>query len=226
MKNENKVVTSAQSLEYANWQQADLAIILTGDIRHPWKSVYGFSMIAAQLAAGQPLLLHSREDEVFDLLAKLNELLGDPDSLNQAHKLLKKLEQETRQKVSSLIEVEQQSLTVDATAGVLEVAEQILTQPSRQSKADRLADILSPDQPGQEISGKSKMLARLQVLIPALEKVKDKGYHVVVFDKRRKPIRRPANQETAAGLMPVQYHLTLWSYLVVRNDNGQSAGWN
>ena len=95
MRNENKVVTSAQSLEYANWQQADLAIILTGDIRHPWKSVYGFSMIAAQLAAGQPLLLHSREDEVFDLLAKLNELLGDPDSLDQAHKLLKKLEQES-----------------------------------------------------------------------------------------------------------------------------------
>ena len=226
MRKENKVVTSAQSLEYANWQEADLAIIHTGDIRHPWKSVYGFSMIAAQLAAGQPLLLHSREDEVFDLLAKLNELLGDPDSLNQAHKLLKKLEQETRQKVSSLIEVEQQPLSVDATAGVLEVAEQILTQPSRQSKADRLADILSPDQPGQEISGKSKMLARLQVLIPALEKVKDKGYHVVVFDKRRKPIRRPANQETAVGLMPVQYHLTLWSYLVVRSDNGQSAGWN
>jgi hypothetical protein len=57
----------------ATWKDAE-APIYPGDICHPWKSVYGFSKTAGQLATGQALTLHCREDEATGYLAKLNTL--------------------------------------------------------------------------------------------------------------------------------------------------------
>ncbi|RME98130.1 MAG: hypothetical protein D6768_18060 [Chloroflexi bacterium] len=60
------------------------------------------------------------------------------------------------------------------------------------------------------------MLARLNRMMPALDKIKDTGFKVVVADQRRQ----------SPGGLAVRQHLTLWSYLVVRSDDGQSAVWN
>ena len=109
-----------------------------------------------------------------------------------------------------------------------------------QTVASRLENFLTPNKPADEIAGVSILLARLQRLISALEQVEDDGLHVVVCDRRRQPAR-PALETrrhepilgsgskstlTAGFLLPTRYHLTLWSYLIIRNNNGQSAIWN
>ena len=226
MKNEYKAVTTTQSLINDRWRQANLTTTFARDIHKPWRSVYGFPMMAARLAARYPLVLHCREDESFALMTKLNDLLENPESLGQAYKLLTLLEQEVHQQVSRLIEIEQKPITADEIAGLVEAAEQCLTEHLVQTKTDRLASMFTPNIPGQQLRGKSKMLARLQQLNPVLESVKDKGFRVIVFDKRRKAMRPHNNSETATGLKPVQYHLTLWSYLLVRGDHNQSRVWN
>jgi hypothetical protein len=240
MKNEFKVGTTTSLLTPVNREHADRAIIYTGDIRNPWKSVYGFPTTAATLAAGREMILHCREDEIFDLLAALNDLLADPKSLNWSLELLKELQQETLQKLVRLIKIEKQPLTENETLGLLEDIEHFLVNSSMQTVASRLENFLAPNKPADEIAGVSKMLARLQMLISALEQVKDDGLHVVVFDRRRQPARpvlearrhepilRSSGKSTltAGFLLPTQDHLTLWSYLVVRNNNGQSAIWN
>lgn len=74
----------------------------------------------------------------------------------------------------------------------------------------------------------------------ALAAVKDRGFRVVVFNRRRQP-QRPAleaqryrpiihdGQPTglnAGFLLPDSHHLTLWAYQLQRNDQGQSVIWN
>jgi hypothetical protein len=240
MKNELKVVTTVSMFTLATWDHAHQATINAGDIRCPWKSVYGFALIAAQLAANQALVLHCREDEAFDLMAKLNALLKRPEVLSRTYKLLKTLEQETRQKLARLTEMEEQPLTESEIPGLLEDTEQILVESSERTVASRLESILSPNKPVEEITGLSKMLVRLRVWISALKKIKDQGMHVVVYDRRRQPYRpalkarrnEPILQDgkqstlTAGFLLPAKYHLTLWAYLVVRSDDGQSTIWN
>jgi hypothetical protein len=175
-------------------------------------------MMAAQLAARCPLALHYREDEELKLMARFNDLLGNPESLGRAYKLLTLLEQEVHRQVSRLIDIEQETITADETTGLVEAAEQSVTEHLAQTKIDRLGNMLSPNIPAQEVRRKSKMLARLQELNAVLESVKNKGFRVIVCDKRRKPIRSHSNKEMANGLRPVQYHLTLWSYLLIRSD--------
>ena len=211
--------------------------LYAGDIYHPWHSVHGFAVTAARLAAGHNLLLSCREDEVFDLMARLNALLARPEAIERALNMLMELEQQTFQKLRRLLELEDQPISEAETAELIESVEQLLAEPGT---GDRLEEMLSPNQATDEIAGLRKMLSRLQVLIPALEKVKESGFHVVVHDRRRQPAR-PAlesrrnealNNNGKAGdlpggfLMPPAYHLTLWNYLVVRSDSGQSTVWN
>ncbi len=239
MKNEFKTIYPSSLFTLTNWEHTDLTTFYAGDIRHPWKSVYGLPTTIARLAANQKLILHCREDEVFNLLTTLNDLLANPESLNQAYMLLKTLEKATHQELLRLIEL-QQPLAKSEIPGLLEQVEQILIKPSPQTVAGRLEIVLSPNQPVKKIAGVSTMLARLQILILALNKVKDQGFRVVVRNKRRQPARptlearrnepiRPEGQQstlTAGFLLPAKYHLTLWAYLLVRSDNGQSTVWN
>ena len=241
MNTELNVMTNTSLFAPVEWKDTDKAVIYAGDIRHPWQSVHGFAMTAARLAANQELVLHCREDEVLGLLAKLNDLLAQPEVLNRTYTWLKKLDQEMLQKLSRLLEFEAQSIGDDETSDLLAQVEQFLTEPAQeQTAADRLQAVLSPNKPVEEIAGLRKMLARLQLLISTLERVKDQGFHVVARNRRRQP-KRPAlearreelilqdGQPTAlaAGfLQPPSYHSTLWSYVVVRGSAGQSAVWN
>jgi len=211
-----------------------------GDIRRPGRSVYGFATAAARLAAHQPLLLHCREDELFDLLARLNTLLARPDALDRAYALLNRLQAQTRQKLVRHLELEQQPMSQSEAEKLVTELEQALAQPAPQTVDARLEAILSPQTPGHEIAGLKTMLARMQVFVPALAAVKDNGFHVVVQDKRRQPAHpalearrgQPVQLDgepatfPAGFLFPPKYHLTLWTYLIVRSDHGQSAVWN
>jgi hypothetical protein len=105
---------------------------------------------------------------------------------------------------------------------------------------DRLEKILTPNRVVTEKGGVQKMLARLERLVPAIEQIKDQGCHAVVRDRRRQPqhpsVEDRRNQPLyfkgqpaaipAGFLYPPKHHLTLWAYLVVRSDAGQSAIWN
>lgn len=223
-----------------NPQPNRLNTLAAADIRQPWRSVYGFPLGAAQLAAGQPLLLHCREDEVFDLLASLNSLLGQTEVLHRAYSLLKRVEEQTRQKLLRRLELEQQPISDSEVSELMASLEQALAQPKLQTTSSRLESILAAPTTGQEAAGLKTMLDRMQSPVSALAAVKDKGFHVVVQDRRRLPARpalearraeavRLAGQPTAipAGfLLPPRYHLTLWSYLIGRSDRSQSAVWN
>lgn len=239
--NESKIValTGAQ-FQLADWTSGSQATLTAGDIRQPWKSVYGFATTAARLAANQPLTLHSREDELFALVAGLNELVARPEVLNRAFEMLKKLEDETLQKLARLVQLEDQPVDINEAPDLIAQAEQWVNGTSPDNTADRLAEILAPDQPTAEIAGLRTMAARLQRLISALEAVKDQGFHVVVFDRRRQPARpavearrnEPIHRDgeptalPAGFLQPLTYHATLWSYVVARSDRGQSTIWN
>lgn len=210
------------------------------DIRHPWRSVYGFPVAAARLASHQPLTLHCREDEVFNLLASLNRLLAQPQVLNQIYALLVQLQAETRQKLIRRLELEQQSISHSEALNLVAELEQALAHPAPQTVATRLETILSPAIPGHEMAGLKTMLARLHHLLPALAAVKDSGFHTVVQNRWRQPAHpalegrrdEPVQQEgqptkfRAGMLLPIKYHLTLWAYLIVRNDQGHSPVWN
>ena len=78
---------------WTGWNRPELALIAEMDIHQPWKSVYGFPMTAAKLAAGQEMIFHAREEGVFEHLQRLNDLLASPQCLNRAYGLLAQLEQ-------------------------------------------------------------------------------------------------------------------------------------
>lgn len=222
------------------FQRNPLDTLPGGDIRQPWRSVYGFPMAAARLAANQPLMLHSREDEVFNLLASLNRLLARQETLNQAYAMLKRLETETQQDLIRRLALEQEAISEEESLALISEVEQALAQPAPQTVGTRLETILSSPTSGQEAAGLKRMLARLQGLMPALAAVKEQGFHVVVQDRGRQPARpalearrhesiRLAGQPTtipAGFLLPATYHLTLWAYRIGRSDRGQSAVWN
>ena len=65
-------------LTFDDWERPNQPTFCASDLTDPWRSVYGFPLLAAQLAANQKLLLFCREDEVFGLLTKLNTLLACP----------------------------------------------------------------------------------------------------------------------------------------------------
>lgn len=219
------------------WNNTEQHTLYVGDIYHPWHSAHGFAVTAARLAAGQSLILNCREDEVFDLMARLNALLARPEAIERACSLLAELEQQAFQKLRRLLDLEDQPISEAETTELIESLEQLLAEPTI---ADRLEESLASNQAVEEIIGLRKMLARLQVLIPALEKVKGSGFHVVVRDRRRQHVRpgletrrteiidnKGTGDNLPAGfLLPAAHHLTLWNYLVVRSDGDQSAVWN
>lgn len=222
-----------------SWPYGKQDIIYSGDIRHPWKSVFGFSLTTAKLAAHQKLALHCREDEIFELMAKLNNLIERPRVINRTYTWLKLLEQQHYHKLAGLIELKEKPVTEAETAQLLETVDEILSENTNEATADRLREVLAPNHSVEEIAGLRKMLAKLQLLIPAVEQVKERGFRAVVFDRRRQPLR-PAwevhrhksilqnGQQTdfTAGLfLPRRHHLTLWNYLIIRSE-GQSTIWN
>lgn len=221
-------------------QASRVETVAADDIRQPWRSVYGFPMTAARLAANQPLILHCREDEVFDLLASLNRLLVQPETLNRVYAMLNELQSQTRQKLIRRLELEQEPISQNESLKLISDVEQALTQPATQTVAERLETLLASPTSGHEIAGLKTMLARLQALVSALAAVKDRGFHVVVQDRRRQPAHpalearrdepvqlddRPTTWQ-AGLLFPPKYHLTLWAYQIGRSDRGQSAVWN
>lgn len=221
-------------------QQSECATIYGGDIRQPWKSVYGFSMTAARLAVGEQMVLSCREDEVFDYLAQLNELLESPESLSRAYGLLVKLAQATRQKFERLLQLRDEPLSEEYLPALLAEVEELLAGPNEQTVADRLACLLSPNEPAQEIVGLGKMLARLRRVMVGLERVKDCGFKVTVIGRQRQPLRpnlEARRNEAIPGagqsghvpagfVLPMQYHRTLWNYRVVKYEGGQLVAWN
>ncbi len=236
----NLTVNTNSLLKPANWTDTNQSLMSAGDIRHPWKSVYGFATSAARLAANQGLILHCREDEVFDLLTELNELLGQPEVLNRASTMLRELEVEKLQKLARLVNIQEQPVSASEATALVEQMEWFLVKSAEETVANRLAETISPHQPADEISGLRKMVSRLQTLMSGLEKVKDHGIHVVIQDRRRQPARpalearrnEPIFSDTqpkalpAGFLLPTRHHATLWAYVVVRSDKGQSTIWN
>ncbi len=238
--NETSDVLSGLYHTVPDWSRQARATIYTGDIRSPWKSVYGFPMTAARLANGQKLVLHCREDEVFDYLTQLNALLESPEALNQVCHLLNKLARATRQKLDRRLQLREQPLSDSEIPDLMTAVEDILDSSTPDTVAERLACLLSADDPTHEIVGLGKMLSRLRRVMVGLDKVKDWGFRVVVLDRSRQPQRpnlaaRRIEATPAEGQppgiapnfsAPVQFHLNLWSYLVAKSDRDQSVGWN
>ena len=195
------------------------------DLRHPGKSVYGFPLTAARLAADQVAIMSCREDEVFDTIGRLNDLLGSREHLNQAYRLLQRLAEEQQKKLAQLLDLSEQPLNKNEIPDLIARVEESLHNPAAQTVSDRLDSILSPAGPTQEIAGLGKMVSRLQSVMVALNKVKDRGFKVVVVDRRRQ-LKRPAAVAGPSSAALVEYHLTLWTYRLVRSDQGQSAIWN
>jgi len=222
------------------WEIAKQATIYPGDIYQPWRSPHGFPVTAARLAAHQKLTLYCREDEIFDLIAQLNKLLNQA-ALNQAYKMLQHLEEQTLQKLVHLIQTREQLSPPDDNAETKEKVEQNpATPPPSETVTNRVAHELSPDQPTEEITGLREMLARFEGWLATLEAAKAQGFRVVVQDRRRQPTHpvlharrnetivqagKPVDLKTSF-LLPTRYHLTLWAYVINRNDQGQSLIWN
>jgi hypothetical protein len=242
MKHEFYTDTAAPSIFSSHqWSNADFATLSASDITNPWRSVFGFPMNAARLAAGQPLLLHGREDEIFELMVKLNELLANPAVLNQSFQRLDELKSATESKLARLREIEEKPISEEEIEELVAAIEaHINSENSKMAVLDRLEEILKPNQEGDEKVGLQKMLSRLEVSMAALVKVKDQGFHVVVVSRKRQP-SRPALEaqrykpivhqgqptDLAAGfLLPASYHLTLWTYVIARSDGGQATVWN
>ncbi|MBE7553353.1 MAG: hypothetical protein HS126_19960 [Anaerolineales bacterium] len=216
------------------------ATLQVADIRRPWKSVNGFSVSAARLAARQRLILHCREDEVLELIGTLNNLLASPEVLDQAFERLHFLERQTRQKVAGLIALKDQPLNEHDLDGLLEDIGAFLARSAEPTTASRLKEAFAPNHPVSEMAGSVRMLWRLQLWLAALKRVKKQGFHVIVYDRFRRPDRptlearrnEPILQNgqltvlPAGFLQPPRYHLTLWAYLVVRSGHSQSRIWN
>jgi hypothetical protein len=228
-------------LATSSWDVAGQTSIDPADIRQPWRTGYGFPLTAVQLAANHNLLLHCREDEVFELMAGLNELLADPAALNRAYTWLQQLEQDTRASLAQLRRIEAQPVSQAEIPELVAYAEQLLTEPvPPHTPIDRLESLLLPGRPAGQMAGLMQILWRFQVWLPALEKIKDRGFRAVVFDRRRqaaRPALEARRNETigqdeqpgrlkAGFLLPTRYHLTLWAYLVCRSDAGQASVWN
>lgn len=241
MNSEFQTTVTPSLFSGGTWDPAGYAPLGAEDIRHPGKSVYGFSANAARLAAGQPLILHCREDEVFDLLAKLNDLLGNPAILNKAYRQLVELKEVTEQKLARLSELEAQPISEAEISEIVETIETYLTaERSSHTVLDRLEQILTPNRAFDEKEGLQTMLDRLEDTMTALAAIKERGFRVVAFNRRRQPQRpvlegqrnrsiihdgRPTGLN-AGFLLPDSYHRTLWVYHLERNDQGQSAVWN
>ncbi len=206
--------------------------IYPGDLRRPWQSVYGFALIAAQLAAGQKLILHCREDEIFEYLATLNHLLKCPPALSRAYCRLKALEAETLARLACLsaLETQPQHPTFVDPASALPGSTTHTGAECPDNTADRLTET---------IARLTQMLLRHRVFLAALAEVKDTGFHAIVIDRRRQPSRPGLEARRyepillngkptplpAGFLFPAAHHLTLWGYLVARSE-GQSTVWN
>lgn len=223
----------------AEWHQPDQAILCTYSILKPWGSVYSFSTAAAQLAANQKLLLHCREDEVLSLLERLNALLNCRQALNRAYLQLLLLEKATVKKLICLLEREKQLVEARHNTNTLQVESAPVDSGQAQFK-NKLEQFLIPQNSFHEIAGLKKMLTRLEQWLPALNQVKEQGFHVIALDRRRQPYRPAlearrydpilldgtASALQAGYLQPIRHHQTLWAYLIVRSDTGQSVLWN
>jgi hypothetical protein len=235
-----RVATSASLFAPASETPSHEAILQVDDIRQPWKSVNGFSVSAARLAACQRLILYCREDEALELIAGLNNLIASPDALNQAFERLHFLERQTRQRVAGLIALKDQPLTEHDIDRLLEDIGEFLAKSAVPTLAGQLKEALAPNHPVSEMGGSVRMLFRLQVWLAALKRVKNEGFHVIVYDRYRRPDRPalearrnepilqngPLTALLAGFLQPPRYHLTLWAYLVVRSGSSQSRIWN
>ncbi|GIK38627.1 MAG: hypothetical protein BroJett011_24600 [Chloroflexota bacterium] len=200
----------------------------------------GFSVSAARLAARQRLILYCREDEALALIAELNNLLASPQVLDQAFGRLHFLERQTRQKVAGLMALKEQPLTEHDIDRLLEDIGEFLAKSVEPTTASRLREALAPNHPVSEMAGSIKMLFRLQVWLAALKRVKKQGFHIIVYDRYRRPDRptlearrnEPVLQNgqvtalPAGFLQPPRYHLTQWAYLVIRSSRCQSRIWN
>jgi hypothetical protein len=227
-----KTTTLTVRLTLNAWPESSPLLICAGDIRRPWQSVYGFPTVAARLAVHQSLFLPAREDEIFGLLARLNGLTACPQALNQAYLGLNALAGDTCDRLARRLpteefpECEGESAPAAAT--------------SDQQVADRLKQLLTPDDPLQEMAGLVRQLARLLPLLRGLRTAKEQGFSVVVYDRRSLP-RRPALEARrnepvhlagrptalpAGFLLPPATHRTLWAYRLVRSERDQSAVWN
>ncbi|MCB0209087.1 MAG: hypothetical protein KDJ52_07150 [Anaerolineae bacterium] len=239
----NKMQTETNSSLFSTgaWAYSNSATLYNRDIHQPWKSAYGFAVSAARLAAGQPLVLHCREDEIFENMAALNTLLKHPVVLQRAAAMLINLKEASEQKLERLVEIEEQPISESQLADIIQAVEEFLTTDRAELTVfDRLEESLIPPHIGDEKVGLQKMVDKLEGMIAALEQVKATGFHVVVQDRRRQPARPALEmqqseaaqhngqsaQHSAGLVLPTQYHLTLWSYAVVRNDHGQSPIWN
>jgi hypothetical protein len=241
MKHEFQTSTAPSDFSSPRWSNADFATLSASDITNPWRSAFGFSMNAARLAADQRLLLHCREDEVFEMMAKLNELLSNPAVLDPAFQQLKKLKNVTENKLARIKEIEEKPISEEEIEELVSAIEAHLTsENSSMAMLNQLEEILTPNQQVAEKVGLQKMLSRLEVVMAALAQVKEQGFHVVVISRQRQPSRpaleaqrykpivhqgQPTNLP-AGFLLPASYHLTLWTYLIARSDRGQSAVWN
>ena len=219
----------------AEWEPSTQATLYGPDLADPWRSVYGFPLAAAQLAAGQKLLLFCRDDEIFAVLARLNTLLACPTALDRAYKLGRQLEQAVEYKIERLLERQKSLSTNGGQVGQLEPV-----TPLEEAGTGNLGRLITPGYPVYEITGLKQMQTRLGVWLPALDGAKDQGFHSAILDRRRQPYRPALEMRRndsvlvdgepsalkAGFLLPVQYHLTLWAYLVSRSESGQSPIWN
>ena len=236
----NKAATIAARLNRIYWTQVERTVICAGDIRQPWQSVYGFPLTAASLAAHRVQIIHCREDEIFDLLARLNDLTEQPQTLGRVYVMLHKLAVQTCDRLARLLQFEDTSLTDREGPTLVEHLERLLAVTSEQKVADRLKLLLAPNDPIQEIAGLSRQLAGLLQSLRGLRMVKEQGFHVVVYDRYRMPRRSGLEERRdepllladrptylpAGFLLPPVTHQTLWTYFLVRSDRGQSTVWN
>ncbi len=141
----NKLLPNAIPLPYphGDWSAH---ILYREDIRKPGKSVYGFATSAARLAMQQPLMLHCREDEIFEVMATLNGLLGDPVVLDGACRQLAGLQDATQQKLARLTEQEEQPISEEKALEITQAVDAYLTaEQSSLTIFDRLEEILTPN---------------------------------------------------------------------------------
>lgn len=239
MKNEYKPALPVPSLFAPSTEDLAQATLYAGDIHQPWKSVNGFAVAAARLAAFQKLRLHCREDEVFELIAMLNNLLEHPATLNRAFEGLELFEQEHRQKLTRLVAAKEEQVSGNKVGPLLDDVARFNSGVAQLTVASPLKETCGYD-PAAKIPDLLEVLDRLQKWLAALEKVKHSGFHVIVYDRHRQPDRpalearrnEPIWQDgqsfslPAGFLLPAKHHLTLWAYLVTRSDQGQATVWN
>ena len=223
-----------------NWEKLSQATLSPADIRQPWRSVYGFASSAARLAAYQPLTLHCREDEVFALMAALNELLAHPETLDRSLNLLHQCRKEKLKKLARLVGFEETLIAAREAEVIIRSLEKLLATSEAPHLVQRLTRLLRPNSSAEEVAGLLKRLGDQQRLLSALEQVKEIGFRAIVTGRGRQPARPAlearrtepilvsgqASPFMAGMLFPAKDHLTLWRYLVIRAEGGQSTVWN